>query len=138
MTTYLACRTTKPKGFFRVLFASYTKWKLQTQYPHAGIVKDGVLYHANFAHDMMKEPFHPEGWDLYPIDDKDVEALFEKHKTAKYDWFSLLAFVFPFRFTKAKWLYCFEWCYIVMTGELPRGRVTAEMLIVMAFKRKLA
>jgi len=128
---YLALRHTSPPGFFKGLFASLTKARLVTRYPHAGIVMGDTLYHATFADGVHSSPFNSSGWDVFKIDISQ-ELLLERFKSvkgAKYDWFSLLAFVLPFRVSMGKWFYCYELVYLMMTGNVAIQRITPEDLL---------
>ena len=132
MSVYLALRHTSPKGFFPRLFAQLTKTRLVTQYPHGGIVIDGILYEATFKHGVRSIEFNPTGWDLFKIDKvskTDMLARFAQVKGRPYDWFSLLAFVVPFRASVAKWFYCYELAYFMMTGTIAIKRITPEDLL---------
>lgn len=135
---YLALRTSAPDGILQRIFYAITKWRLHTKYPHGGIVCNDDLYHCNLSNGLHKVKFDSDGWQLYSISvtEEEVEQLYEKYKYAKYDWFSLLGFLLPWRVTKIGWLYCFEWCYIVMTGEDAMGRVTPEMLLDLAHEMR--
>jgi hypothetical protein len=128
---YLALRHTSPKNFFAGLFASFTKARLVTRYPHSGIVINGMLYEATFKNGVHSTPFNPVGWDLYEynISDKIAISRFESVKDSKYDWFSLLAFVLPFKFSVVQWFYCYELCFFMATGEKPTQRITPEDLL---------
>lgn len=132
MTAYLALRHTSPPGFFQGVFANVTKARLVTQYPHAGIVVDGVLYEATFKHGVHSVKFDQTGWHLFTIDKVDKNDLLTRFKQVEgrpYDWFSLLAFVVPFRVTVAKWFYCYELCSFMLDGNIPAKRVTPETLL---------
>jgi hypothetical protein len=133
--TYLALRKTPPSGLLQVLFAKLTMARLVTRYPHAGIVMGGTLYHATFAHGVHSIPFDSAGWDLFKIDIPQELLLnrFKSVKGARYDWFSLLAFVLPFRVSMGKWLYCYELAYLMMTGDIPIQRITPEDLLRIAY-----
>jgi len=128
---YLALRHTSPAGFFKGLFASLTKARLITRYPHSGIVINEMLYEATFKNGVHCTPFNPVGWDLYEynISDKIAISRFESVKDSKYDWFSLLAFVLPFKFSVVQWFYCYELCFFMATGEKPTQRITPEDLL---------
>lgn len=132
--TYLALRKTLPPGLLQVLFAKLTMVRLVTRYPHAGIVMGGTLYHTTFAHGVHSIPFDNAGWDLFKIDIPQELLLdrFKSVKGARYDWFSLLAFVLPFRVSMGKWLYCYELAYLMMTGDIPTQRITPEDLLRIA------
>lgn len=128
---YLALRHTSPAGFFKGLFASLTKARLVTRYPHSGIVVNEMLYEATFKNGVHSTPFNPVGWDLYEynISDKIAINRFESVKDSKYDWFSLFAFVLPFKFSVVQWFYCYELCFFMATGEKPTQRITPEDLL---------
>ena len=124
------------------------KARLVSMYSHAGIVIDGDLYHMTSTKgwEVVKAgDWSPEKWDLTDFngDKEKVKELFRKKSlpptgTVKslvwklckgYDWFGLLAFVGPK--VRVSWLdYCFEWCYLAITGNAPKGRVTVEILLV--------
>jgi len=132
---YLALRHTSPPRFFKGLFASLTKARLVTRYPHAGIVMGGTLYHATLSNGVHSTPFENTGWDLFKIDISEELLLnrFKNVKSAKYDWFSLLAFVLPFRVSVGQWFYCYELVYLMMTGNIPIQRITPEDLLRIAY-----
>lgn len=129
--TYLALRKTPPPGLLQGLFTKLTMARLVTQYPHAGIVIDGTLYHATLADGVHAAPFDPAGWDVFKIRIPQELLLerFNSVKGAKYDWFSLLAFVLPFRVSMGQWFYCYELVYFMMTGNVPSKRITPEELL---------
>lgn len=132
MPAYLALRQTSPPGFFPGVFAAITKCRLVTQYPHAGIVIDGVLYEATFKYGVRSSKFDQNGWDLFTINKSDninMLARFKQVEGRPYDWFSLLAFVLPFRASMAQWLYCYELCSFMLDGINPSKRVTPEILL---------
>lgn len=106
------------------------KARLVTRYPHAGIVIGDKLYHATGKRGLHVTEFHPERWELIDIPGDDIDALrlFAEWDGAQYDWFSLLAFV-GLRARDSSRMYCYEWCYLVMTGEHPKDRVTPETLL---------
>lgn len=109
------------------------KVRLVTQYPHAGIVINGRLYHANGAKGLHSTTYDPALWVL--IDqgterDKRVLDLFAIKRGSKYDWFSLLAFV-GLRSRDSNRYYCYEWCFHAMTGRHPTERVTVETLLML-------
>lgn len=139
-TVHLAFRRSDAPGFWPRLFSWLTRWRLHTAYPHAGIVAGGLLYHSTFAHGLASEPAQlGADWELVPLaglEADDVAAWFEHLGGARYDWFSLLGFVLPWRVSKRSWLYCYEWAHTVMTGQLSRERVTPELLLALAIKMK--
>ncbi len=78
----------------------------------------------------------PERWDLYNLPDwlaPQAYRLFIQYQGAKYDWLSLLSFI-GLKENEDSKLYCFEWCYLAMTGQFPQGRVTPEVLLELALK----
>lgn len=114
-----------------------TKVRLVSQFSHGGIVIDGVLYHATATcglHALRPGEWHPERWDLIEVgnarDDAARDA-FLRLAGAEYDWLSLLAFV-GLRVRDSSRMYCYEWCWIALTGEVPRERVTPEMLLMVS------
>lgn len=110
------------------------KARLVSQWSHGGIVIRGDLYHATAAHGLgmtKAGDWTPDRWDLFPLPDwVDPQAyrLFIQYQGAKYDWKSLLSFVGIKEEDNAKF-YCFEWCYLAITGQLPQGRITPEVLL---------
>ncbi len=109
------------------------KARLASRYCHGGIVIDGNLYHSTSAlglHKLRAGDWTPKNWDLIDID-ADADAakhLFTMHIGAKYDWLSLLAFVGISARDRER-MYCFEWCWMAITGEAPTFRVTPEILL---------
>ena len=135
MKTYLALKHAAPSGLLPKLFHHLTRARLLTAYPHAGIVRGGMLMHSNLANGLHMEMFDARGWELFPLPDHTaVEARFDAHAGTRYDWFSLLAFVLPWRVRDRRRMYCYEWCWLAMTGLQPSGRVTPEMLLAEALK----
>lgn len=133
MAVYLAFRRTSAPGFLPGIFSWLTRARLVTRFPHGGVVIDDTLYEATFAHGLRDTPFLPDSWVLkeVTVDPNQVRARYELVKGASYDWFSLLAFVVPFRVSYSKWFYCFEWCWYALSGEIPTKRITAEDLLVL-------
>lgn len=132
MSAYLALKHKPPSGLLARLFHWLTAARLLTLYPHAGVVKDGVLMHSNLANGLHSEPFNAEGWHLFVLPDfvaQHVLPRFEAEQGAKYDWFSLLAFLLPWQVRDHERFYCYEWCWLALTGIKPSYRVTPEMLL---------
>jgi hypothetical protein len=133
----LALKKAAPKELLPKLFYFITKYRLVTKYPHAGIVVDGKLYHANLSNGLHEQYFshNLEEWDLLDIPNAETKALiihrFYQNRGAKYDWFSLLAFVLPWNIRDSSRFYCYEWCWYAITGINPIGRVTPEDLLVL-------
>ncbi len=135
----LALKTKSDPGLPQRLFYWATKWRLMTDFPHAGIVHEGILMHTNLAKGLHAETFNPEGWVVMDIPTShDVGTAFSMCRGTPYDWFSLLAFVLPWRVRDSARMYCYEWCWLAMTGETPTGRVTPEMLLALAHQLKRA
>jgi hypothetical protein len=108
--------------------------RLVSQFSHGGIVIDGLLYHSTSARGLHALNFHewtPENWLLIDVQlDKSIALMyFEKYKNSPYDWISLLSFV-GIKTSDSSRFYCFEWCWLAMTGEVPNLRVTPELLIL--------
>lgn len=124
---------TNPSLFSRI-FSLLVKVRLVTNYPHGGIVEDGMLRQCNFAKGLHEVPFNPEGWHVFEVPDlvPGGDQLFEALKGTPYDSFSLLAFLLPWRVRDSKRLYCFEWAWLRMTGQSPNFRVTPEALLALA------
>lgn len=122
---------------FQCFACDVIKARLVSEFCHGGIVINGDLYHATATRGLHKVPkgeWTPDLWVLRDVPQADeARALrnFARHKGAKYDWFSLLAFVGVRAKDDAR-LYCFEWCYYAMTGLTPQGRVTPENLLLIA------
>lgn len=129
----LALRRTDSHTLFGRVFNTLTRWRLHTAYPHAGIVIDGSLYHSTYSRGLHRAPFSPDGWDLFDVDADPayVRSVFNARKGAKYDAFSLLAFLLPWRIRDSRRLYCYEWCWMAITGENPGDRVTPEKLLAL-------
>lgn len=121
---------------------------LCTDYPHAGIVIGGTLYHSNAEHGLHAvSEFSPEKWVLIDLGDEADEKVvqtFEQLKGTPYDWLELFDFTVLRNGMKivrkipgvgdklGEWMYCYQWCYLAMTGQRPVKRVTAETLLLLA------
>lgn len=81
----LALRKTNSPTLFGNLFNTLTRWRLHTEYPHAGIVIDGELYHSTYSEGLHKVPFDPQGWELFDVKGSDhyVRAVFNARKGAR-------------------------------------------------------
>ena len=105
------------------------------------MVINGCLYHATSArglHVLGPGEWTPDNWDLIdthpaPSEAAKVRRMWRLYAGAGYDWFSLLAFV-GLRVRDSGRLYCFEWCWMCITGEIPKFRVTPEMLLSLTHK----
>ena len=129
---YLALRRTNSPGTLPGLFSRLTKARLITKYPHAGVVVDGRLLDITAKYGMRSTVLaHPDEWDMFHVDVDGplVVERFHEFSRCKYDWVSLLAFVLPWRVSVRQWLYCYEWAFVALTGDLPGRRVTPEDLL---------
>jgi hypothetical protein len=131
MLQYLALRKTLPSGTIKKTISTLIKWRLHTNYPHAGIVEDGVLYEMT-TRGLIKSKSLLDGWDLFPVVPKQsADNLYKKLLGIKYDYVSEIAFVLPIKIRDAKRMYCYEFCYRVMTGDNPSSKVTPELLLAL-------
>lgn len=109
--------------------------RLVTNFSHGGILIGSDLYHSNAAHGVHKEADADlSGYMLIDLgDEHDARALalFAMVEGKDYDWFSLGAFVITNMRDSERW-YCFELCYLLMTGNIPLARVTGEVLLTEA------
>lgn len=132
MTVALALHNANAPGMAG-LFSMATRARLVTNWPHAGMVVDGVLMHATLANGLHATAFTGgSGWDLIELPEQiapQVLDAFARHKGAKYDAVSLLAFLLPWRVSDSRRVYCYEWCWLAMMGENPHWRVTPELLL---------
>jgi hypothetical protein len=135
---YLALRKTNGDTLAASWFSILTRYRLLTKFPHAGIVIEGRLYHSTLQYGLHNVPFtNPGNWHLIEAPDwNDARGIYRRRRGVKYDWFSLLGFVVPWQVRDSSRLYCFEWCWLAMTGENPRFRVTPEMLLLEAIRMK--
>lgn len=131
----LALRKTAPAS--AKLWQRFACWvikaRLVSGYCHGGIVINGALYHATSTgglHRLDPGEWTPERWDLIEtgLDDTRAKLLFDQHKGAFYSWFELMAFA-GIPASDGDRFYCFKWCWTAMTGQIPRFRVTPEMLL---------
>lgn len=129
----LALKHAPPTGFWKRAFHAITAARLVTRYPHGGIVIGDQLLHSNLANGLHSELFQPEGWDVFDLGDADelAQARFREFEGTRYDWFSLLSFGLPWRVRDRSRLYCYEWCWLAITGVNPRRRVTPEDLLAL-------
>ena len=119
--------------------AAVIRTRLVSAYAHGAIVIGDTLYHSNAQRGVHAEPFVDDGgWllvDLGTEHDARALALFALVEGAAYDWVSLLAFVVPVVTDSQRW-YCFELCWLLMTGTAPRDRVTGEALLVLTLEMR--
>lgn len=131
----LALRKNSPVGapWYSRLFNRLVKIRLVSQYCHGAIIHEGRIYQITGKNNFTIDDFshHDGDWDFYEIapavsiDDAAGQCL----KVA-YDWFSLLAFV-GLNVRDSSRMYCFEFCYYVMTGEQATKRITPEALLAL-------
>jgi hypothetical protein len=131
---FLALRHRDPPGLLGV-FARVIRWRLVTAYPHAGMVAGATLFHATLADGVHPQaaPKAADGWLLLPVA-VPLDLAMERigHRVGlPYDWPSLLAFALPLSVRWSRADYCFEFCWYVLTGQKPTGRVTAERLLAL-------
>lgn len=139
-TATLALRHTDPPGLLGV-FAKLIRWRLVTAYPHAGVVAGPAgLAHATLADGVHWSETPADGWLLLPTAVPLGVALARigQRMGRPYDWASLLAFVLPVSVRWSRADYCFEFCWFVLKGELPKGRVTAEQLLALVAQQLAA
>lgn len=134
------------------LFIHIIKARLVTDYPHAGIVIGQTLYHATARGGFCKTEFTAERWELLDFGterDAEVQAMAEGFIAdgVGYDFFELFDFaglrwlvklarkVSALRRWLDNLLYCFQWCWLAITGTFPTRRVTAEMLLALYAQR---
>jgi hypothetical protein len=129
---YLALRTTPAtsSGLWGKFVAWLIKARLVSAYCHSGVLVPSLLAHATPDHGVHLSSLTPEKWELYPfsVPEAEMRERLKKVLGKGYDYFSQLAFV-GFKATDSKRVYCFELCYILMTGKNPTGRVTPETLL---------
>jgi len=107
------------------------KFRIVSEYSHGGIY-DGIYMYDITAKDNMSKYVleSKDGWDFFPADisKDDLEIRYLEYMQHKYDWFSLLSF-FGLKARDSDRLYCFEWCYIALTGRNPSVKITPEKLL---------
>lgn len=118
-----------------VIGAKLIEVRLVTNFSHGGVVIGSDLYHSNAAHGVHREENADlSGYMLIDLgDEHDARALalFAIVEGKGYDWFSLGAFIITNMRDSERW-YCFELCYLLMTGNIPLARVTGEVLLTEA------
>jgi hypothetical protein len=116
------------------------KARLVSQYCHAGMVVGNTLYHATPTGGLhATTDWQPHKWvliDCGQFNHNGATELFTRFSGARYDWFSLLAFV-GLRTRDSRRMYCYEWCWLCLTRYMPNQRITPEMLIEKAYELKL-
>lgn len=140
---YVAFRRTAPAGasWWQRALCALVRWRLVSQWCHAGVICDGVLHHVTATDGLTStDDWTPARWELFALPDSSRDVLqtaLQAHAGAKYDWFSLLAFLLPGRWSDGKRLYCFELPAIVL-GMDTRQRVTPERILTAITKDKNA
>lgn len=131
---YLALRKTAASNAtcWQRIFAALTRWRLCSNYCHGGIAINSKMHHMTYKDGLHVSGFDTDKWDLYPLSDQNSNRLYDlfiQYKQVKYDGFSLLGFVLPWRITDSKRMYCFEWCGRVL-GLPINKRITPEDLLI--------
>lgn len=140
---YLALRRDAASNatWWQRALCALVRWRLVSQWCHAGIVRDGVLHHVTTADGLTStNDWTPHRWELFALPDSCsyvLQTALQAYAGAKYDWFSLLAFVLPGRWWSDHRLYCFELPALVL-GISTRQRVTPEILVAAIAKDKNA
>lgn len=140
---YVAFRRTAPVGapWWQRALCALVRWRLVSQWCHAGIVCDGVLHHVTVTDGLTStDDWTPHRWELFALPDSAravLQTALQAHAGAKYDWFSLLAFLLPGRWSDHRRLYCFELPALVL-GISTRQRVTPERILIAITKDKNA
>ena len=140
---YIAFRRTAPVGaaWWQRALCALVRWRLVSQWCHAGIVCDGVLHHVTVTDGLTStDDWTPARWELFALPDSARDVLqfaLQAHAGARYDWFSLIAFLLPGRWSDSKRLYCFELPALVL-GISTRQRVTPEKILTAITKDKNA
>ena len=131
---YVAFRRTAAVGapWWQRALCALVRWRLVSQWCHAGIVCDGVLHHVTVTDGLTStDDWTPSRWELFALPDSSRDVLqtaLQAHAGAKYDWFSLIAFLLPGRWSDHRKLYCFELPALVL-GISTRQRVTPERIL---------
>ncbi len=132
---YIALRRTAAVGapWWQRVLCALVRWRLVSQWCHAGIVCDGVLHHVTVTDGLTStDDWTPHRWELFALPESarpTLQSALQTHEGARYDWFSLLAFILPGRWwSDHRRLYCFELPALVL-GISTRQRVTPELLL---------
>ena len=140
---YIAFRRTAAVGapWWQRALCALVRWRLVSQWCHAGVVCDGVMHHVTVTDGLTStDDWTPARWELFAMPDSSRDVLqsaLQAHAGAKYDWFSLIAFLLPGRWSDGKRLYCFELPALVL-GISTRQRVTPERILTAITKDKNA
>lgn len=138
----LALRSTSANDANRIerAFAALTRWRLASQWCHAGIVVGDQLYHANARHGLHASSYTPARWwllDLGHEHDQHALRLFRELQGAGYDYLGALGFGLPCIEGAPDRLYCFEWCALAM-DIAPHRWMTPERLLAAIATKKVA
>ena len=131
---YVAFRRTAAVGapWWQRALCALVRWRLVSQWCHAGVICDGVLHHVTTTDGLTStDDWTPSRWELFALPDSSRDVLqsaLQAHAGAKYDWFSLIAFLLPGRWSDHRKLYCFELPALVL-GISTRQRVTPERIL---------
>ena len=140
---YVAFRRTAAVGapWWQRALCALVRWRLVSQWCHAGVICDGVLHHVTTTDGLTStDDWTPSRWELFALPDSSRDVLqsaLQAHAGAKYDWFSLIAFLLPGRWSDHRKLYCFELPALVL-GISTRQRVTPERILTAITKDKNA
>ena len=143
MSVHVAFRRSAPVGaaWWQRALCALVRWRLVSQWCHAGVVCDGVLHHVTVTDGLTStDDWTPARWELFALPDSSRDALqaaLQAHAGARYDWVSLLAFLLPGRWSDGQRLYCFELPALVL-GISTRQRVTPEKILTAITKEKNA
>jgi hypothetical protein len=132
----IALRKTYTRSFWGKLFNIYTKWKLKTEFCHGGVVVGDKIYQMRPTGLVCEDFKDASNWVLFStnISNNLTSLRLNKYVGTRYDFFSLLAFVLPFRFSDGHALYCFEVCWLALTGQNPTKAITPELILCEVIK----
>ena len=137
---YLALRRSAASNatWWQRALCALVRWRLVSDYCHAGVVCDGKLHHVTLQDGLTStDDWTPHRWDLVPLPGHlwpVLQRVLMQHAGARYDWFSLLAFVLPGRYSDHKRLYCMELPALVLDVSVTE-RVTPERLLLASIRQ---
>lgn len=138
---YLALRrdAASNAAWWQRLLCALVRWRLASDYCHAGVVCNGTLHHVT-THDGLTSTcdWTPHRWDLVPLPGRlwpTLQRVLMQYAGARYDWFSLLAFVLPGRYIDHQRLYCMELPALLLDVSVAR-RVTPERLLLASIRER--
>ncbi len=135
----LGLKRGEPWYTLRGFFAALVRARCVSPYSHSAILIGDTVYQAAPFKGVYASPLvDNHGYEWLDIGGCDSRALqlFNKAAGASYDWFSLFAFILPWRMTSRKHYYCHELC-LTMMGGIVTGRVTIETLFKEALQWKI-